>query len=84
MVCGTNGCGEPCGTCPDGWKCDVTACNPVAGGSCSATTFPAQGQCSGDTWIYCNGGKLSFVKCLDVGAVKCGWDGSAGKFACIY
>lgn len=84
MVCGTNGCGEPCGTCPDGWKCDVTACTPVAGGSCSATTFPTQGQCSGDTWVYCNSGKLSFVKCLDVGAVKCGWDGSTGKFACIY
>ena len=84
MVCGNNSCGKPCGTCPAGWKCDVTACTPVAGASCNSVTFPKEGECSGDTWVYCNGDKLSFVKCLEVGATKCGWDGATGKFACIY
>lgn len=83
IVCGNNGCGKPCGTCPAGWKCSVTACDPAAGGACSDASFDA--KCDGNTWIYCSTGKIKYVDCLqDAGAVSCGWNTSSKKFECLY
>jgi len=83
MVCGNNACGQPCGTCPEGWKCNVTSCAPAEGASCTPGNFPPEGQCSGSTWIYCNTGKLKFVDCKAAGMDKCGWNAAAGKFECL-
>lgn len=83
IVCGPNGCGQPCGSCSDGWKCNVTACVPVEGATCTAANFPTQGQCEGKVWIYCNTGKLKYVDCVAAGMDKCGWNAAAGKFECL-
>lgn len=83
MVCGNNACGKPCGTCADGWKCNVTSCAPVDGAVCTPANFPQEGQCSGDTWIYCNTGKIKTVNCKDAGMDKCGWNPASSKFECL-
>ncbi len=83
IVCGNNACGNPCGTCPSGWKCNVTACAPAAGGTCSDANF--QAKCDGNSWIYCNTGTIKTVDCvIEAGASKCGWNAAVSKFECIY
>lgn len=85
IVCGPNQCGKECGKCPDGWKCNVTACIAQTGGACSSSTFPVAGQCDGDVWIYCNTGKIVAKDCVkEYGAKGCGWDAAAGKFGCVF
>jgi hypothetical protein len=77
-VCGDDGCGKPCGACPSGWTCKITSCEPQDGAACGTVT--AQGKCVGETWVFCNTGKVSSVDCAAAGA-KCGWDGQ--KFGCL-
>jgi hypothetical protein len=83
MVCGTNACGQACGTCPDGWKCNATSCDPLPGASCNASSFPAAGQCLGNVWVYCNTGKLVYVDCVqDAEMSGCGWNAAKQQFEC--
>ncbi len=82
IVCGNNACGKPCGACADGWKCNVTACAPADGATCTLSNFAQEGQCQGSVWVYCNTGKIKMVDCLKMGFDSCGWNGAAAKFEC--
>ena len=78
-LCGPDECGNggQCGTCPNGWSCPGGTCVPEVGADCGA--FSAAGKCVGDTWMWCNTGKISAINCADSG-MKCAWDGA--KFGC--
>ena len=78
--CGDDGCGVSCGVCPANWGCPAGKCEPKAGASCGGLITP-QGQCDGDTWVYCSGnGTIAMVKC--VLPETCKWDGSSA-FTCM-
>lgn len=75
--CGSDGCDGQCGVCPSGWSCPGGTCNPEDGGDCGF--LPAQGQCDGNTWIFCNTGKIKKIDCGKYNQT-CGYDGKA--FTC--
>lgn len=78
-LCGPDECGDGglCGTCPNGWGCPGGVCVPEVGADCGS--FPTVGKCVGDSWMWCNTGKIAAVNCAD-SAMKCAWDGT--KFGC--
>ena len=75
--CGGDGCDGKCGVCPMGWSCPGGLCTPQDGGDCGF--LPAQGKCEGNTWIFCNTGKIKVIDCGKY-AQKCAYDGK--KFTC--
>lgn len=78
-LCGPDECGEGgvCGTCPNGWACPGGTCVPEVGADCGS--FSAAGKCVGDTWMFCNTGKIAAIDCAE-SSMKCAWDGQ--KFGC--
>lgn len=75
--CGSDGCDGKCGVCPSGWSCPGGLCKAEEGGDCGF--LPAQGKCEGNTWVFCNTGKIKVIDCGKFGQ-KCAYDGS--KFTC--
>lgn len=78
-LCGPDECGDGgvCGVCPNGWACPGGTCVPQVGADCGS--FSAVGKCVGDTWMWCNTGKIAALNCADA-QMTCGWDGK--KFGC--
>ncbi len=77
--CGDNGCGGECGTCPTGWGCPAGACKPVIGAACGGIVTTS-GQCDGNTWVYCQNGKVAM---LDCSPQQCQWNAGTSSFACL-
>lgn len=77
-VCGTDLCGNACGTCAAGatcnadGQCDVVPCGDV----------PEEGCCTADgTLRFCEAGGLMTLECA-AGGTLCGWDGPNAFYDC--
>lgn len=81
QICGPNPCGNTCGSCPAGWKCDVTVCTPQEGASCG--NFPPQGQCQDGKLLTCVTGKIVGINCAEYQMV-CGWVSAENKYDCKF
>ncbi|NTX09052.1 hypothetical protein [Myxococcus sp. CA040A] len=93
-VCGPDGCGGTCGTCPSNSTCsaaaDTCGCNPgyvpdAAGETCVRLGGPCQGvseygHCAGDTWVRCDA--QAGVVALPCGAGQCKTVDAQGTGAC--
>ncbi len=77
--CGGDGCGGQCGTCPQGWPCEVDTCAPTAGGACGY--FNEIGKCIEGALWYCNADILFQQVCAETGTT-CGFDPQAQKNVC--
>ncbi len=89
-VCGSDGCGSNCGSCPQGWGCatDGAQCNPKPGASCGPFGGSA-GRCTdGDDpdlipeilW-FCVDGVLYQQDCALTNQI-CAFDAAKNKNAC--
>jgi hypothetical protein len=76
--CGSDSCGGSCGTCTNGWSCSQGVCEPEVGSSCGTIVI---GECVKNVLWFCSGAKLYKLDCSQTGET-CGWDSSAGEFAC--
>ena len=76
-VCGDDGCGDPCGTCPAGELCQGGLC---ALDACQGV--PYEGCCDDDTGalVWCEAGELVSIDCTD--SPVCGWSEEAGYYDC--
>ena len=79
-VCGSDGCDGVCGSCTQGWACELGTCKPQAGADCGPIT--QVGLCDGDTVLFCAAGKLYLIDCTDTGET-CKWDPAASSFGCL-
>ncbi len=78
--CGADGCGGSCGTCPEGWPCEVGACIPKVGGDCGAVT--SVGVCiDDDVWFCTENDKLQIIDCALFGQT-CGWNAEQASYDC--
>jgi len=76
-LCGDDGCGGSCGTCPATYGCYAGRC--LVDDGCGAITD--WGCCQGDTAIWCEDGELWQVDCAaDDPPSSCGWDADAGYY----
>jgi hypothetical protein len=76
--CGPDGCGGLCGTCEEGQACSPDGL--CVAGDCEGVT--AAGCCDGEVLNYCDKGELVTADCEDGGFPHCGWDTTAGSYAC--
>jgi hypothetical protein len=76
-LCGDDGCGGTCGTCPASYGCYDGRCLVDEG--CGVITD--WGCCQGDVAIWCDGGELWQVDCgAEDPPTTCGWDAEAGYY----
>jgi hypothetical protein len=82
MKCGLDTCGKSCGLCADGDWCDAGTCKPSP---CKG--IPDSGKCDGVVLSVCVGqgatAEKQLVDCSATPGKICGFDGLAGKYACI-
>ncbi len=78
-ICGDDGCGGHCGTCPGDMVCltDGTCTAALACGSDESI-----GTCQGDNLVYCADGCPVTVACAHFGQ-RCGFDTTAERFDCL-
>jgi hypothetical protein len=87
-VCGSDGCGGSCGTCPTGKACDSTGTcvDDVPPEGCNGLTIV--GTCEGTVLKYCleSSGTLYTKDCAESNKI-CGWDptgnGGDGWYDCL-
>ena len=78
--CGDDGCEGKCGSCPEGWPCEVGTCKLKDGAACGYVT--GVGICEGQVLWYCSEGKLYTMDC-SIPAKTCGFDPGAGANQCL-
>ena len=76
-VCGSDGCGGQCGTCTGADACVAGQCT----NTCGDVSF--EGECSGSTLSYCEGG-LETVDCATLAdGACCGWSAEDNWATCL-
>ncbi len=84
-VCGPDGCGGSCGTCPDGAVCVGNFCQR------DCAFIPDVGCCQGNNLVTCENGKPHVIFCKNHGGADtihhmptvCGWDSYEHKYSCL-
>lgn len=79
-VCGADGCEGTCGSCTNGWSCELGQCKPEPGGDCGSITVT--GKCEGDVLIFCSAQKIYMVDCAVTGET-CKWNAPENAFGCL-
>ena len=77
--CGSDGCGDSCGTCGDSMTCSAAGLCEVESDCGDITTA---GTCEGDTLKYCSGGSLKTFDCASLDKT-CGFDEQFDWFDCV-
>ena len=66
FACNDDGlCADPCGTCPEGTTCGFHPGSPNYCGSDTCGTITYEGECQGDTVLYCDDNLLYAVNCKE-------------------
>jgi hypothetical protein len=79
-VCGADGCEGTCGSCTNGWSCELGQCKPEPGGDCGSITVT--GKCEEAVLIFCSADKIYMVDCAVTGET-CKWNAPENAFGCL-